>query len=102
MREAGVFRRPSTEQLHHHYDFQLLCSIDGNYLTSAISAERMTSLGKDWHRGCLRCEKCNKTLTPGSHAEHEGKPYCNNPCYGALFGPGGFGRGGTESYQYKK
>ncbi|GIY88223.1 cysteine-rich protein 1 [Caerostris extrusa] len=53
-------------------------------------AERLTSLGKDWHRACLRCEKCNKTLTPGSHAEHEGKPYCNNPCYGALFGPGGF------------
>ena len=23
------------------------------------------------------------------HAEHEGKPYCNNPCYSALFGPGG-------------
>ena len=23
------------------------------------------------------------------HAEHESKPYCNNPCYSALFGPGG-------------
>jgi hypothetical protein len=32
-------------------------------------AERKTSLGKDWHRGCLRCAKCSKTLTPGSHAE---------------------------------
>ncbi|XP_054719627.1 cysteine-rich protein 1-like [Uloborus diversus] len=64
-------------------------------------AERMTSLGKDWHRQCLRCEKCNKTLVPGSHAEHEGKPYCHNPCYGALYGPGGFGRGGAESHQYK-
>lgn len=52
-------------------------------------AERKTSLGKDWHGACLRCEKCNKTLTPGSHAEHDGKPYCNNPCYSALFGPGG-------------
>ncbi|CAG9841131.1 unnamed protein product [Diabrotica balteata] len=64
-------------------------------------AERKTSLGKDWHSACLRCEKCNKTLTPGNHAEHEGKPYCNNPCYSALFGPGGFGRGGAESYVYK-
>jgi len=53
------------------------------------TAERKTSLGKDWHSACLRCEKCNKTLTPGSHAEHEGKPYCNNPCYSTLFGPGG-------------
>lgn len=66
-----------------------------------FAAERKTSLGKDWHSGCLRCEKCNKTLTPGSHAEHEGKPYCNNPCYSALFGPTGFGRPGTQSYVYK-
>nr|KAF7437859.1 hypothetical protein H0235_000250 [Vespula pensylvanica] len=50
--------------------------------------ERKTFLGNDWHSSCLRCEKCNKTLTPGSHAEHEGKPYCNHPCYSALFGPG--------------
>ncbi|XP_065830732.1 cysteine-rich protein 1-like [Oscarella lobularis] len=63
-------------------------------------AERVTSLGKDWHRGCLRCGKCKKTLTPGSHAEREGKPYCSNPCYSSLFGPGGFGRGGAESYKY--
>ena len=26
---------------------------------------------------------------PGQHSEHEDKPYCNNPCYSALFGPGG-------------
>ncbi|KFR14486.1 Cysteine-rich protein 1, partial [Opisthocomus hoazin] len=61
-------------------------------------AEKVTSLGKDWHRPCLRCEKCNKTLTSGGHAEHEGKPYCNHPCYAALFGPKGFGGGGAESH----
>uniref|UniRef100_A0A3Q1DD98 Cysteine-rich protein 1 n=2 Tax=Amphiprion ocellaris TaxID=80972 RepID=A0A3Q1DD98_AMPOC len=64
-------------------------------------AERVTSLGKDWHRPCLKCEKCSKTLSPGSHAEHNGKPYCHKPCYGALFGPGGYGHGGTESHTYK-
>jgi hypothetical protein len=53
------------------------------------AAERKTSLGKDWHSFCLKCEKCNKVLMPGAHAEHEGKPYCNQPCYSALFGPGG-------------
>ncbi|VTJ80587.1 Hypothetical predicted protein [Marmota monax] len=52
-------------------------------------AERVTSLGKDWHRPCLKCEKCGKTLTSGGHAEHEGKPYCNHPCYSAMFGPKG-------------
>merc|ERR1711911_334679 len=25
-------------------------------------AERKTSLGRDWHGACLRCDKCNKTL----------------------------------------
>uniref|UniRef100_A0A8C4L6V3 Cysteine-rich protein 1 n=1 Tax=Equus asinus asinus TaxID=83772 RepID=A0A8C4L6V3_EQUAS len=64
-------------------------------------AERVTSLGKDWHRPCLKCEKCGKTLTSGAHAEHEGKPYCNHPCYAAMFGPKGFGRGGAESHTFK-
>ena len=32
--------------------------------------------------------------------QHNGKPYCDIPCYQALFGPGGFGRGGVGSYQY--
>ena len=83
-----------------------------------FSAEKVSSLGKDWHRPCLRCEKCNKTLSSGSHAEvrpfrphamtcsaavwlsctrtctmlsfqRDGKPYCHKPCYAALFGPGG-------------
>uniref|UniRef100_A0A671DK50 Cysteine-rich protein 1 n=2 Tax=Rhinolophus TaxID=49442 RepID=A0A671DK50_RHIFE len=65
-------------------------------------AERVTSLGKDWHRPCLKCEKCGKTLTSGGHAEHEGKPYCNHPCYAAMFGPKGFGRGGAESHTFNK
>ncbi|NXR19366.1 CRIP1 protein, partial [Cinclus mexicanus] len=60
----------------------------------SMAAEKVTSLGKDWHRPCLRCEKCNKTLTSGGHAEHDGKPYCNHPCYAALFGPKGGCRGG--------
>ncbi|NXV07328.1 CRIP1 protein, partial [Cettia cetti] len=69
------------------------------HLLSTV-AEKVTSLGKDWHRPCLRCEKCNKTLTSGGHAEHDGKPYCNHPCYAALFGPKGgclwWGHGGSE------
>ncbi|WP_411027210.1 cysteine-rich protein 1, partial [Salmonella sp. s54925] len=63
-------------------------------------AEKVSSLGKDWHRPCLKCKKCGKTLSSGGHAEHEGKPYCNKPCYSSLFGPGGFGHGGTESHKY--
>lgn len=32
-------------------------------------AEKVSSIGKDWHRGCLKCAKCDKTLASGSHAE---------------------------------
>uniref|UniRef100_A0A3B3V7H7 LIM zinc-binding domain-containing protein n=1 Tax=Poecilia latipinna TaxID=48699 RepID=A0A3B3V7H7_9TELE len=62
-----------------------------------FAAERVTSLGKDWHRPCLKCEKCNKTLSAGSHAEVE------RPNYTTLIGVGGerFGRGGAESHTYK-
>ncbi|OCT58027.1 hypothetical protein XELAEV_18002690mg, partial [Xenopus laevis] len=65
-------------------------------------AEKVTSLGKDWHRPCLRCERCSKTLTPGSHAEHDGQPYCHKPCYAILFGPKGVNTGGVGSYIYDK
>ena len=34
-----------------------------------FTAERKTSLGRDWHPGCLKCEQCGKVLSPGQHAE---------------------------------
>lgn len=37
--------------------------------TFVYSAERRTSMGKDWHRECLKCDRCSKTLSPGSHSE---------------------------------
>lgn len=58
-------------------------------------AEKVSSIGKDWHRACLTCEKCNKPLAQNSHEEYEGKPYCATPCYAQFFGPGGFGHGST-------
>ncbi|XP_051909252.1 cysteine-rich protein 2-like [Hippocampus zosterae] len=63
-------------------------------------AEKVSSLGKDWHKPCLRCERCSKTLTAGGHAEHEGRPYCHKPCYGVLFGPKGVNMGAVGSYIY--
>lgn len=47
------------------------------------TAEKVSSLGKDWHKFCLKCERCNKTLNPGGHAEvrHGGElknlPFCS-------------------------
>ncbi|KAG7231723.1 hypothetical protein INR49_010454 [Caranx melampygus] len=63
-------------------------------------AEKVSSLGKDWHKFCLKCERCNKTLNPGGHAEHDGKPFCHKPCYAALYGPKGVNIGGAGSYVY--
>ncbi|XP_057349833.1 cysteine-rich protein 3 isoform X6 [Manis pentadactyla] len=63
-------------------------------------AEKVSSLGKNWHRFCLKCEHCHSVLSPGGHAEHNGRPYCHRPCYGALFGPRGVNIGGVGSYLY--
>uniref|UniRef100_A0A8D2I2J4 Cysteine rich protein 3 n=1 Tax=Urocitellus parryii TaxID=9999 RepID=A0A8D2I2J4_UROPR len=63
-------------------------------------AEKVSSLGKNWHRFCLKCERCHTVLSPGGHAEHNGRPYCHKPCYGALFGPRGVNIGGVGSYLY--
>ncbi|XP_048590216.1 ras association domain-containing protein 2 isoform X1 [Nematostella vectensis] len=63
-------------------------------------SEQKNSLGKVWHPSCLRCEECGKRLNPGQHSEHRGIPYCNLPCYSLLFGPGGYGHGGTESHKH--
>ncbi|XP_065410820.1 cysteine-rich protein 2 isoform X4 [Chrysemys picta bellii] len=68
----------------------------------SLQTEKVTSLGKDWHKFCLKCERCNKTLTPGGHAEHDGKPFCHKPCYATLFGPKGVNIGGAGSYIYEK
>ncbi|XP_069344727.1 cysteine-rich protein 3 isoform X6 [Eulemur rufifrons] len=63
-------------------------------------AEKIMSLGRNWHRPCLRCQRCRKTLTAGSHAEHDGVPYCHIPCYGYLFGPKGVNIGDVGCYIY--
>nr|XP_057913080.1 cysteine-rich protein 2-like [Doryrhamphus excisus]XP_057913081.1 cysteine-rich protein 2-like [Doryrhamphus excisus]XP_057913082.1 cysteine-rich protein 2-like [Doryrhamphus excisus] len=63
-------------------------------------AEKVSSLGKDWHKFCLKCDRCSKTLNPGGHAEHDGKPFCHKPCYASLFGPEGVNIGGAGCYVY--
>nr|XP_035139655.1 cysteine-rich protein 1-like [Callithrix jacchus] len=64
-------------------------------------SERVTSLAKDWHQPCLKCEKRGKALTSGDHAEHDSKPCYNHRCYTAIFGPKGCGQGEAESHTFK-
>lgn len=65
-------------------------------------AERKTSLGKNWHPNCLKCEECGKILSAGLHAEHNGIPYCHKPCYAALFGPRMMGYGYASPANFRK
>ncbi|KAI3636300.1 hypothetical protein MIR68_005652 [Amoeboaphelidium protococcarum] len=64
-------------------------------------AEKVTALGKDWHRACLKCNKCSKSLTSGKFLENSGKGYCEKPCYAELFGPKGYGAGGGAAQSYQ-
>lgn len=46
-------------------------SLVNECLVSCLScaAEKVASLGKDWHKLCLKCDRCNKLLNAGGHAE---------------------------------
>ncbi|XP_037546366.1 cysteine-rich protein 1 [Nematolebias whitei] len=48
--------------------------------------EKKRSLGRDYHPLCLKCQKCNRQLTAGQHAEYDERPYCSY-CYMKMFGP---------------
>ncbi|XP_041485260.1 cysteine-rich protein 1-like [Lytechinus variegatus] len=67
--------------------------------------EEAKALGKTWHKTCLKCTSCKKTLTPGNFSDKENQPYCN-PCYQKNFGASGYragaGAGAANSYQWNK
>jgi len=55
-------------------------------------AEKVVANGINWHKRCLRCAKCGKSLDSTTLNEHEEEIYCK-ACYGKCFGPKGFGYG---------
>ena len=50
------------------------------------------ALNKSWHKACLRCEGCQKTLARADVQDHEGKPFCKT-CYAKKFSTPGYGYG---------
>uniref|UniRef100_A0A3Q4HTS4 Cysteine-rich protein 1 n=1 Tax=Neolamprologus brichardi TaxID=32507 RepID=A0A3Q4HTS4_NEOBR len=62
--------------------------------------EKKRSLGRDYHPLCLKCQKCNRQLTPGQHAEYDEKPYCTH-CYLKMFGPRGILRSPRIMWTYR-
>jgi cysteine/glycine-rich protein len=51
-------------------------------------AEKRTAANKDWHKSCLNCNLCHRSLDSTTANENAGEVYCRN-CYGKHFAPVG-------------
>jgi len=60
----------------------------------AYYSESVQGASRTWHNHCFTCKNCNTRLSSTTLSDKDGEIYCN-PCYGKLFGPKGFGIGGT-------
>lgn len=47
-----------------------------------------------WHKGCFKCNDCNKGLDSRNMTEAPDKEIYCKTCYGKHFGPRGYGFGG--------
>ncbi|KAF9180746.1 hypothetical protein BGZ51_004293 [Haplosporangium sp. Z 767] len=52
--------------------------------------------GAKYHKLCLRCVECSKSLDSTNMTDRQGTPYCKT-CYGKAFGAKGFGYGSGAS-----
>jgi cysteine and glycine-rich protein len=50
------------------------------------------AIGKAWHKMCVKCKQCNKSLDSTNLTDKDNEIYCKG-CYAKLFGPSGFGFG---------
>ncbi|EGG17641.1 hypothetical protein DFA_08637 [Cavenderia fasciculata] len=55
--------------------------------------------GKSYHKACLVCTACKKSLDSTNLCEKDSKPYCK-ACYGKNFGPKGFGFAGGAAIMH--
>uniref|UniRef100_A0A1I8HFE3 LIM zinc-binding domain-containing protein n=1 Tax=Macrostomum lignano TaxID=282301 RepID=A0A1I8HFE3_9PLAT len=53
-------------------------------------AEEVKCLNNSYHKLCLKCSSCSKTLDSSTVNDHNGSIYCR-VCYGKNFGPKGYG-----------
>ncbi|KAG0018880.1 hypothetical protein BGZ80_006607 [Entomortierella chlamydospora] len=52
--------------------------------------------GSKYHKLCLRCVECSKSLDSTNMTDRQGTPYCKT-CYGKAFGAKGYGYGSGAS-----
>jgi cysteine/glycine-rich protein len=62
--------------------------------------EQVVGPGGMYHKSCLNCKECRKLLDSTNLTDKDNEAYCKN-CYGRLFGPKGYGYGGTLSTETK-
>jgi len=60
---------------------------------SVYAAEKILAIGKEWHKTCLTCKECGKSLDSTTLAEHDGEVFCK-ACHAKNFGPKGYGFSG--------
>ncbi|XP_012945698.2 cysteine and glycine-rich protein 1 [Aplysia californica] len=53
---------------------------------SVYFAEEVRAMGKKYHKLCLKCSECSKTLDSTNCNDHDNDIYCNT-CYRKNFGP---------------
>lgn len=61
---------------------------------SVYAAEKVLGPGGDWHRACLTCANCKRTLAAGGWVASKTEAYCQ-ACHTKLHGPKGV-RGGAD------
>ncbi|KAK9708432.1 hypothetical protein K7432_009651 [Basidiobolus ranarum] len=59
---------------------------------TVYAAESAMGAGVKYHKLCLRCSECSRSLDSTNMREREGTLYCK-PCYAKLYGPKGYGYG---------
>ncbi|XP_059150627.1 cysteine and glycine-rich protein 2-like isoform X2 [Physella acuta] len=60
---------------------------------AVYAAEEKVAGGHKFHKGCFKCNMCNKFLESTNVSEHNSELYCKQ-CHGRKFGPKGYGFGG--------
>ncbi|GAA5887938.1 hypothetical protein JCM16303_005638 [Sporobolomyces ruberrimus] len=56
--------------------------------------------GRSFHKLCLKCVNCGKSLEPRLLVDHDGQAYCK-ACHGKSFGTKGYGAGGALVGEYR-
>ncbi|KAJ8291888.1 Cysteine and glycine-rich protein 2 [Rhodotorula toruloides] len=62
-------------------------------------AEQVIGPQGSYHKACLKCVACGKSLEPRLLLDHDGRAYCKS-CHGKAFGAKGYGAGGALVGEY--